>query len=42
MRRGTYEMFHDRFARDVEHRFEFFLAAGIAIVALYTLIYHVF
>lgn len=42
MRKATYEMFHDRFAREMEHRFEYLLAVGVAIVALYAVIYRVF
>jgi hypothetical protein len=42
MRKATYEMFHDRFAHEFERRFEILLAAAVAIVAAYALIYRPF
>jgi hypothetical protein len=42
MRNATYEMLHDRFAKEIERRFEVYAAAGIAILALYLVFYRFF
>jgi hypothetical protein len=42
MRNATYEMLHDRFARELAWRFEVYAAVGVAIAALYVMIHRVF
>jgi hypothetical protein len=42
MRKATYEMLHDRFAHEFERRFEVLIAAAVAILTAYVVLYRPF